>query len=92
MGTCSFAYSVRVPTRARTRRLVCVRQVLVWKELSYGRMNTKERRMMITEVNILREVEHPVRRASARAPHVCVRACACARACVHARVYMKGEK
>jgi hypothetical protein len=35
-------------------------QVLVWKELFYGRMNTKERRMMITEVNILREVEHQV--------------------------------
>ena len=37
-------------------------KVLVWKELHYGRMNTKERRMMITEVNILREVEHQVRR------------------------------
>mmetsp|Transcript_26468 Transcript_26468/g.69570 ORF Transcript_26468/g.69570 Transcript_26468/m.69570 type:complete len:433 (-) Transcript_26468:459-1757(-) len=34
-------------------------RVLVWKELSYGRMNAKERRMMITEVNILREIEHP---------------------------------
>ena len=29
-------------------------KVLVWKELNYSRMNKKERRMMITEVNILR--------------------------------------
>jgi serine/threonine protein kinase len=33
-------------------------KVLVWKELNYSRMNKKERRMMITEVNILREIEH----------------------------------
>ena len=74
--------SVHLPSRARTRRLVCSGQVLVWKELNYGRMNTKERRMMITEVNILREVEHPVRRASARAPRVCV----CVRVRVRVRV------
>uniref|UniRef100_A0A7S4J805 non-specific serine/threonine protein kinase n=1 Tax=Guillardia theta TaxID=55529 RepID=A0A7S4J805_GUITH len=33
-------------------------KILVWKELNYSRMNKKERRMMITEVNILREVDH----------------------------------
>lgn len=34
-------------------------KILVWKELNYGRMNKNERRMMINEVNILREMRHP---------------------------------
>mmetsp|Transcript_74695 Transcript_74695/g.175339 ORF Transcript_74695/g.175339 Transcript_74695/m.175339 type:complete len:971 (-) Transcript_74695:55-2967(-) len=34
-------------------------KLLVWKELNYGRMNKNERRMMINEVNILREMRHP---------------------------------
>ena len=33
-------------------------KVLVWKELNYARMNKKVRRMMITEVNILRDIDH----------------------------------
>jgi serine/threonine protein kinase len=43
---------------SRVRRVTDGR-ILVWKELNYSRMNKKERRMMITEVNILRDVEHP---------------------------------
>lgn len=33
-------------------------RIMVWKELNYARMNKKERRMMITEVNILRDIQH----------------------------------
>ncbi len=42
---------------SRVRRAVDGK-VLVWKELNYARMNKKERRMMITEVNILRDIDH----------------------------------
>ncbi len=34
-------------------------QVLVWKELNYGRMNEKEKQQLVSEVNILRELHHP---------------------------------
>lgn len=43
------------------RRLLtrwCV-QVLVWKEIRYGRMSEKEKSMLVSEVNILRELKHP---------------------------------
>lgn len=33
-------------------------QVLVWKELHYGRMSEKEKEQLVAEVNILREVNH----------------------------------
>lgn len=42
---------------SRVRRTVDGK-TLVWKELNYARMNKKERRMMITEVNILRDIDH----------------------------------
>lgn len=42
---------------SRVRRAVDGK-VLVWKELNYARMNKKERRMMITEVNVLRDINH----------------------------------
>ncbi|GMI43947.1 hypothetical protein TrCOL_g7095 [Triparma columacea] len=32
---------------------------LVWKELSYGSMNDKEKQQIVAEVNILRELRHP---------------------------------
>jgi NIMA (never in mitosis gene a)-related kinase len=33
--------------------------VLVWKELDYGKMSEKEKQMLVSEVNILREMSHP---------------------------------
>jgi serine/threonine protein kinase len=35
------------------------RKILVWKEIRYGRMNEKEKSMLVSEVNILRELKHP---------------------------------
>ena len=32
--------------------------MLVWKELFYGSMNTKEKEQLVSEVNILRELNH----------------------------------
>lgn len=34
-------------------------KVLVWKELNYGKMNEKEKQQIVSEVNILRELQHP---------------------------------
>ena len=34
-------------------------KVLVWKELAYGKMSEKEKQMLVSEVNILRELSHP---------------------------------
>ena len=34
-------------------------RVLVWKELNYGKMSDKEKQMIVSEVNILRELKHP---------------------------------
>lgn len=34
-------------------------RVLVWKELNYGKMSEKEKQMIVSEVNILRELKHP---------------------------------
>jgi len=34
-------------------------QIFVWKELDYGRMSEKEKEMVVDEVNILRELNHP---------------------------------
>ena len=34
-------------------------KILVWKELSYGKMSEKEKSMLVSEVNILRELSHP---------------------------------
>jgi serine/threonine protein kinase len=31
----------------------------VWKELNYGKMSEKEKQMLVSEVNILRELQHP---------------------------------
>lgn len=31
-------------------------QILVWKELNYGKMNEKEKSQIVAEVNILREL------------------------------------
>ena len=35
------------------------KKMLVWKEIRYGRMNEKEKSMLVSEVNILRELKHP---------------------------------
>ena len=34
-------------------------QILVWKEVHYGKMEEAEKRMMVSEVNILRELRSP---------------------------------
>eukprot|EP00696_Hemimastix_kukwesjijk_P003575 gnl/Hemi2/14378_TR4869_c3_g9_i1.p1 gnl/Hemi2/14378_TR4869_c3_g9~~gnl/Hemi2/14378_TR4869_c3_g9_i1.p1 ORF type:complete len:375 (-),score=131.63 gnl/Hemi2/14378_TR4869_c3_g9_i1:129-1253(-) len=34
-------------------------KVLVWKELNYGRMSDKEKQLLVSEVNILRELKNP---------------------------------
>ena len=34
-------------------------RILVWKELNYGKMSEKEKQMLVSEVNILRELHHP---------------------------------
>ena len=34
-------------------------RVLVWKELNYGSMSDKEKQLVVSEVNILRELRHP---------------------------------
>ena len=34
-------------------------QVLVWKELDYGRMSERERHQVVGEVNILKQLSHP---------------------------------
>lgn len=34
-------------------------KTLVWKELNYGKMSEKEKQMLVSEVNILRELNHP---------------------------------
>lgn len=34
-------------------------RILVWKELNYGKMSDKEKSMVVSEVNILRELRHP---------------------------------
>eukprot|EP00697_Spironema_sp_BW2_P017853 gnl/Spiro4/9671_TR5135_c0_g1_i1.p1 gnl/Spiro4/9671_TR5135_c0_g1~~gnl/Spiro4/9671_TR5135_c0_g1_i1.p1 ORF type:complete len:459 (+),score=124.08 gnl/Spiro4/9671_TR5135_c0_g1_i1:155-1378(+) len=33
--------------------------MLVWKELNYGKMSDKEKQLLVSEVNILRELKHP---------------------------------
>ncbi|NXY88697.1 NEK2 kinase, partial [Alcedo cyanopectus] len=34
-------------------------KILVWKELDYGSMNEMEKQMIVSEVNLLRELKHP---------------------------------
>jgi len=34
-------------------------KLLVWKEMNYGKMTEKEKQMLVSEVNILREFRHP---------------------------------
>lgn len=34
-------------------------QILVWKELDYGTMTESEKQMLVSEVNLLRELRHP---------------------------------
>ncbi|CAJ0968095.1 unnamed protein product [Ranitomeya imitator] len=34
-------------------------KVLVWKELDYGAMSESEKQMLVSEVNLLRELKHP---------------------------------
>ena len=34
-------------------------KILVWKELNYGKMSEKEKQLVVSEVNILRELRNP---------------------------------
>ena len=34
-------------------------KTLVWKEIEYGRMKEAEKQLIVSEVNILRELRHP---------------------------------
>ena len=34
-------------------------KILIWKELDYSQMSSKEKEQIVTEVNILRELDHP---------------------------------
>ena len=34
-------------------------KILVWKELDYGTMSESEKQMLVSEVNLLRELKHP---------------------------------
>ena len=38
---------------------LCYLQLLVWKELDYGSMGENEKQMLVSEVNLLRELKHP---------------------------------
>ena len=40
-------------------RRKAVGRILVWKELHYGKMSEREKQMLVSEVNILRELQHP---------------------------------
>ena len=34
-------------------------KVLVWKEINYSKMSEREKQLLVSEVNILRELRHP---------------------------------
>ena len=34
------------------------KQILVWKEMEYGTMTESEKQMLVSEVNLLRELKH----------------------------------
>ena len=52
IGCGSFAKCSRVRRKS-------TKEILVWKELSYGAMSDKEKQMLCDEVNILRDLNHP---------------------------------
>lgn len=52
LGSGSFGKVSRIRRKTDNR-------VLVWKELYYGKMSEKEKRLLVGEVNILRELDHP---------------------------------
>lgn len=52
IGKGSFGTVAKIKRKADGR-------MLVWKELNYGKMSDKERSMIVSEVNILRELRHP---------------------------------
>ena len=40
-------------------RRVADNKLLVWKEINYGSMSEREKQLLVSEVNILRELRHP---------------------------------
>ena len=40
-------------------RRVADGKILVWKEINYGSMSEREKQLLVSEVNILRELRHP---------------------------------
>jgi NIMA (never in mitosis gene a)-related kinase len=35
------------------------KKIFVWKEINYGKMSEREKKQLVAEVNILRELKHP---------------------------------
>jgi serine/threonine protein kinase len=52
IGKGSFGRVYKIKRKADNR-------ILVWKELNYGKMSEKEKQMLVSEVNILRELRNP---------------------------------
>eukprot|EP01138_Halocafeteria_seosinensis_P015834 gb/GECG01016159.1/.p1 GENE.gb/GECG01016159.1/~~gb/GECG01016159.1/.p1 ORF type:complete len:464 (+),score=76.18 gb/GECG01016159.1/:1-1392(+) len=52
IGKGSFGTVVKIRRKQDNR-------TLVWKELNYGHMSEKEKQLVVSEVNILRELRHP---------------------------------
>eukprot|EP00668_Euglena_longa_P003279 GGOE01003837.1.p1 GENE.GGOE01003837.1~~GGOE01003837.1.p1 ORF type:complete len:549 (+),score=94.59 GGOE01003837.1:92-1648(+) len=52
IGSGSYGRVVRVRRKSDGR-------LLVWKEVNYGRMSDKEKQLIVSEVNLLREFRHP---------------------------------
>eukprot|EP00996_Jenningsia_fusiforme_P003980 NODE_477_length_2200_cov_30.273361_g439_i0.p1 GENE.NODE_477_length_2200_cov_30.273361_g439_i0~~NODE_477_length_2200_cov_30.273361_g439_i0.p1 ORF type:complete len:586 (+),score=92.02 NODE_477_length_2200_cov_30.273361_g439_i0:65-1822(+) len=52
LGSGSFGRVMKVRRRSDGR-------ILVWKELHYGAMSDREKQLLVSEVNILRELHHP---------------------------------
>ena len=48
-GSFGVVYKIRRKSDGRT---------LVWKELDYGKMKDKEKQLVVSEVNLLRELRH----------------------------------
>lgn len=53
------ALAAPVPPSQSLPRLFLPPQILVWKELDYGAMTESEKQMLVSEVNLLRELRHP---------------------------------
>lgn len=51
-GTGSYGCCHKIPGKN-------IGKILIWKELDYGSMTEAEKQMLVSEVNLLRELKHP---------------------------------